>query len=355
MFIIRKRLSPDEVTPAGTRYNSGTDTVQTTSDGGATWNDAPGLDPRHADSFRNPVLTTADPQCDAAANMVAFLHSVIDADIAAANTIAMSTAFIGLVTLFFPVLLVADLILAVAGIIAAIGSTALSEAFTSTVYDDLLCTFYNHLETDGSMTAADLSALLADIFANYDSVVFDAIDAHNKTLYEVGWSNAGAAGSETGDCTSCTASTCYEILFSDGEPLFTTIISGNWDATNLWFDQTCVGGAGSDSLMQIAIAFTADTTTIALTRVEVDVDIITLGSHIQIYCTDATPANILLGEDDYATGVQTIGFDVTSSDTFYQFYFTAQTTAGCGVADVHYLAMRIFSDDLATAGLTSNC
>jgi len=157
-----------------------------TSDGGAHWTDAPGLDPRYSDAFRVPALATADPRCDAAANLVAFLQLMIDGDIAAGNATAMATAFIGLVTLFFPVVLIVDLVLAVAGIIAGIGVLAIEAAFTTEVYDNLLCTFYNHLEGDGSMTAGDLSDFLTDVAANYDSTVYDVIAAHSSTLGEVG-------------------------------------------------------------------------------------------------------------------------------------------------------------------------
>lgn len=227
MELVRKYLSASEITPAGTRYNPDCDCIQVTSDGGTTWTDAAGLDPRHADSFRVPPLSTADPKCDAAANLVAFLHSMIDVDIAAANIVAESTAFIGLVTLFFPVLLLADLVIAVAGIIAGIGAIALADAFTSTVYDNMLCTFYNHLEPDGSITASGLTDLLADVNANYDATVYAAFSAHSSTLGEVGWSNAAASGTETGDCTACVPPVITDWQFYDsstGVPVFPTSV-----------------------------------------------------------------------------------------------------------------------------------
>ena len=50
MEIVRKYLTPDEVSPANIRTNPTTGEVEISPDGGTTWNDAPQLDPRHADA-----------------------------------------------------------------------------------------------------------------------------------------------------------------------------------------------------------------------------------------------------------------------------------------------------------------
>ena len=69
MELVRKRLSAAELIPPNIRYNPDTDQVQFSPDGGVTWFDTPSADPRHSDVFRYPPLETADPRCDAAANM----------------------------------------------------------------------------------------------------------------------------------------------------------------------------------------------------------------------------------------------------------------------------------------------
>jgi len=216
MQIVRKKLSADEISPPNKRYHSETDTVQTTPDGGTTWNDDPGSDPRTNTAYQLPPLTTSDPRCDAAANMVAYLRSMIDVDVLAMENWSRATALLSILLLIIPGGVLVDLILLSVGIIAAEGASAIAAAFTEGVYDNFLCYFYNNLDADGILTDAGLTALIAEVEAGEDSTVVNVFEAHNHYMLFVGWTNAGASGSETGDCSACATCTDYSDDFQTG-------------------------------------------------------------------------------------------------------------------------------------------
>jgi len=203
--VIRKELSEEEVTPSNIRYNDASDTVQQTSDGGTTWNDAPGLDARHADSFRTPPNETGAPQCNSCANMVAYLQSLVALDVANAEMIGLAAGFVAILLPEIPVIgWIIDAVILAAETLIALGASAIASAFTSDVYDALLCTFVAHTDSDGQMSDAQNVAFINEVFAAYSSTVYDVVVAHNLTLGAVGWSNAGALGEITdADCSTC--------------------------------------------------------------------------------------------------------------------------------------------------------
>lgn len=204
MFVIRKKLSADEITPPTIRYNADCDCIQTTFDGGATWTDSPGSDPRSSPAFRAPPSTEDDPRCTSAAGMVALLRSLVDADQAADSAA-------GLVVLWFAILLaafpfvgwVADLLLLIADAIVSIGGAAISTAFTEDVYTQFLCVFYDNIDTDGQMSDAQLSDIYTQVATDFDLTVQAVFGLHSSGLGAVGWSNAGALATTSADCGSC--------------------------------------------------------------------------------------------------------------------------------------------------------
>ncbi len=60
MTLIRSRLSESQLGSTSYRYNSDCSCVQYSPDGGTTWNNAPGSDPRSAPQFRFPARTQYD-------------------------------------------------------------------------------------------------------------------------------------------------------------------------------------------------------------------------------------------------------------------------------------------------------
>lgn len=229
MYVVRKKLTPDEINPPYLRYNSETDAIQRTNDGGSTWIDDPGADPRSADVYRAPALATSDPRCDAAANMTQKMRTFVNFDVATAGQFGLASGLLALLLLVFPIAgELVDLILIIAGAILEIGASSISSAFTQDVYDALLCIFYDNIDADGQMSAAQLDEIKTEIAAQLDSVVNDVFLLHSLTLGEVGWSNAGARGEETGDCDTCEA-WCYTFDLTAEDAGFAANQPGSWD------------------------------------------------------------------------------------------------------------------------------
>jgi len=208
MKVIRMRLTSDSLYPSNLRFNTDTNTYQQTPDGGVTWNDAPENDPRHADGFRRPITPTSNTQCDAAARMVAYVQDVVtnfEQSVAAAQ---MAVDILNLIALLVPgageIWLLINLVIAAAGIAIDIGSADIEAAFSPTTYDTLKCIFYDNIDADGSMSASQLTTIQNNILAVFGSgVVYNIMNQVGLFTGEVGYSNAAAERSNTGDCTSC--------------------------------------------------------------------------------------------------------------------------------------------------------
>lgn len=361
--VVRKELTETEVTPANIRYDADCDCVQQSSDGGTTWNDAPGLDPRHAPSFRAPANSTGAPQCNAAANMVAYLQALVALDIASSEMVGIVAGFVAVLLPEIPVIgWIIDAVILAAEAIIAIGASAISSAFTSTVYDDLLCTFVANTDETGQMSDAQNTAFINDVFTNYASVVYDVILAHNTTLGAVGWSNAGANGEITdADCTAC----CHDLAGcfvwdwqANADELGWTLETGFWDTgfTGTWgYRQQCLGGGGSTSEVNVEQNF--GSTGVLIDHIEMDGNVIgTTATNWTIYAQLSAGS----GYTEIASGTQAVGDNVTfGSDVTNQLYYGLQldctTPAGCGNSSVKLFAVRIHSDDLCPLGLTPNC
>lgn len=202
--VLRKELSPSEITPTNLRWNEDCDCVQQTFDGGDTWVDAPGQDPRSAPGFGAPPLATDDPRCDAAANMVEFLRNNVALVLAAENAVELGSQMLAFIGLTIPAIgTVVALISIIAGLLLALGAEVIAEAFTSDVYDAFLCIFYCNIDNDGQMSDAQLSAIYAAVAAQFDITVQAVFGYYGQLFGPVGWSNAGALGTQTGDCGDC--------------------------------------------------------------------------------------------------------------------------------------------------------
>lgn len=211
--VIRGRLSEQDVIPSNLRYNPDTDTVQFSPDGGATWNDAEGQDPRRAPAFLKPARTEPDARCDAAANMVAWVKAFLDeiiADLEGIGTagLIVSTALNAWSLLFEPLAIV-DLIANVAATVGGFGSTLLDSAFTSETYDLMLCIFFCDIASDGQVSEEQFEQIqtdMASLNATAQIVMALILGAQGR----IGLSNAGAIGDAVGDCDDCACGWCYE-------------------------------------------------------------------------------------------------------------------------------------------------
>jgi len=221
MRVVRKQLSAGEVSPTNQRYNEGTDTVEFSPDGGTTWVPMPSLDPRHSSAFSYPPLGS-DVRCDAAANMVKwvkdFLDQATDLLCAGAEAFAVANAAIPLYELISGgSLTLLALITEIAGTLTGLGCAALTAAFDEATYAALLCCFYCNIENDGQVTVDDLVAVEDQVTSDLVTTAALVVNAILFLQGEIGLSNAGVIGAQTGDCDACECETTLCVGFNDGD------------------------------------------------------------------------------------------------------------------------------------------
>ncbi len=245
MTLIRSRLSESQLGTTSYRYNSDCACVQYSPDGGTTWNDAPGSDPRNAPQFRFPERTGSDIQCNCAANARAWIKGVIDR-VTAILAIGGIVVEIANEILRFAEIIFAEaggwllnLILDAAGTLFGIGYAAISGAFDTTQYDLLLCALYCNADAGGQYDDTRFAALQAMINATMNSTAAAVVNLFLSIQGKVGLSNAGAIGTETADCTSCMCDHCFVIDFtvSDGTEWGYVPQGGSWTDAIGWVGQ----------------------------------------------------------------------------------------------------------------------
>lgn len=227
MQLIRKKLDPNEVSPSNLRYNVMTDQVEETYDGGTTYVPQAYADPRSSPALQFPPIGGSDPQCQAASNMSLFVENLVGQTL---TTLAEGLDAIGLATTLLPFLvelgpfaILIDLVISLASVLASAGVTALSAAFTSTVYDQLTCIFFCRIAGDGTVTSMQLEGIESDIGDQIGGLVETVMDAMLFLMGNVGLTNAGTQGDAAADCSGCACAWCFN--FQDASRL------GDWIAT----------------------------------------------------------------------------------------------------------------------------
>lgn len=247
MQIIRGRLNSADVINPTLRYNEDTDTVQYTPDGGATWVDDPGDDPRHGAKFAKPLKTTGDVRCDSSASMVAWVRNFIEYETSiltlGAGVTAVGNALLTLLTPIAPYALLFKVIFGVADTLFSFGSTALASAFTDETYDLMLCCFYCNIETDGTVTPGDLEDVQAQVSSDLNTTAAIVLNAILSLQGEMGVQNAGTLYDVAGDCGDCDCQWTYTWYFK--------ISDGGWSFVDYGGD---VGGTWQDGAGFLAVA-----------------------------------------------------------------------------------------------------
>lgn len=209
--IVRKKLSPDEVTPVGTRYNPDCNCIQQSPDGGVTWNDAPGIDPRRNPGGLFPPLVSDDPRCDAATAMSERVKIVVDAFLNTANLAGAASAIFGALISIIPGLgLLVDVILIGVGLFLALGAIEVNDAMTTETYEALKNIFYCNIGSDGQMNEAGYAGVYADVEAQLTDPAIGIIERILDIVGLVGLNNAGATTTLIGDCSGVDCGWAYE-------------------------------------------------------------------------------------------------------------------------------------------------
>lgn len=230
MPIIRKKLDPSEVYPTSLRIADGV--VQRTPDGGTHWINSPADDPRLNQTIKLPVLTTSDPQCDAAATMVAAIKAQVDDFLAHANIVEGVIAILDILLVLIPgAEILYPVVYVVVTALLAIGTSAIVAAMTTTVYNDLLCIIYCSIGTNGSVSAAQFASIQSQITAHFGAGTVNTVLQYIlSSMGEVGLHNAGIVNHVTGNCSACACVHCFKLDFSqtNGVTLGFHLQSGVW-------------------------------------------------------------------------------------------------------------------------------
>lgn len=187
---------------------------QTSEDGGETWTDNPGADPRN-DAIQNPPLP-GEPgnakKCAAADNVRDLfkqyrdnLSSLLDASPTLVALIAGILAFIAIITgISGAAIGISVLLMGLAAGLLELEEGEIDTLIDDTVLDQFRCLVYCRMDNDGRLNYEQWLGLLADIastFSDFPELFF------YQTVNAMGWigvNNAGTVGVTTADdCGDC--------------------------------------------------------------------------------------------------------------------------------------------------------
>jgi len=212
MFVIRKKLAPDEGAPPNTRQNPDTGEVETSADGGATWTPDPAADPRRNDANRLPP--TEDGRCAAAAGMIAQMEVFVEGVFGGTTLVGAATLVLGGMVAAIPGIgwMIYTAILIAGGIISSGGAT-LQAAFTPEVWEDLLCILFCNMDENGQISNEQLEDIQEQIVALHGFPLATATSLIWEAWGAVGLSNAGVLNADpAADCSDCDCS--WEVKWS---------------------------------------------------------------------------------------------------------------------------------------------
>lgn len=191
---------------------------QTSADDGASWQDAPLLDP-----MRNPTMplqTGDNRRCNAAASATRWFRDTFDAILGEMNA---GLAEFGVLTALVPYTVELSPTLAATiefvGLVAACfgyGATAVGLALSSEQYDKLQCIIYANMTVDGGVDEARWLLIISDVLAKMDIIAAAVVVAALDCIGWGGLSNAGAMRLADGNCDMCDWEYIWDFTISGG-------------------------------------------------------------------------------------------------------------------------------------------
>lgn len=213
-FIPRLEPQTTSFPPAfQSRFNTSTGGFEVSTDGGTTWTPAPEGDPRNHTLV--PPPTGVDAQCDAAErvrNVIAVLvQAIITNLIESGDTAAAVAAFFGILTPFIPGLAVAiEIFTGVLGVVLELGEVVIEAAFDLATFEQILCILFCDLPSPPVVDAARLARIEADMSAQLNPVAALVTNYLLELMGYGGINNIIGAATDTGDCSGCACTWCYE-------------------------------------------------------------------------------------------------------------------------------------------------
>lgn len=220
MPVIRKHLYASEGSNPNTRVNPETGVVETTTDGGATWQPDPNSDPRSNPAFQLPLIDGGS--CGAAAGMILQMKDFVAgvfggvgaAGIAGGALFALTAMIPGAGWMFSVALLIA------AAVVGA-GAAIIQASFTAPVWEDLLCLILQFTDADGAFDQAGFDDFLAQVYTDLGDSVGFGVAQMFKAWGVVGFNNAGVLRfDEDADCSTCNSAWGYLWDFAEGDGNF---------------------------------------------------------------------------------------------------------------------------------------
>jgi hypothetical protein len=189
-------------------------TLQSSTDGGVTWDDDPTADPRYHAPLA-PPLSGADSdakRCAAADNVrdqyIQMRENTIDLLTAGTTVLLLIAMLLGLVSGILAVTLTGApfsvLLFSLAGILLSLTPESVAEQLDAEVMEQFKCLVYCRLGSDGRMTAEGLAGLLSDVATTFDDFPETFFYSITASLGATGLSNAATMGAATAaDCGDC--------------------------------------------------------------------------------------------------------------------------------------------------------
>ena len=230
---------------------------QTSADGGLTWVDNPGLDPRN-DAIQAPPIggTGGGVQCAAANNVrdtfKTYRDQLIELLTAGTTFLAIIAAIIGALGVLLGLTVVASsisvLLFGLAAGLLSLTPEAAETALSDTFMEDFKCIVFCHMHSDGRVAYADWQGILADIDTTFAGFTLTFFKGLTQAMGYIGINNAGTIGVSTAsDCDDCGCGWCYTFDFETTNGGFNIIptTGGFYDAGNGWKSAYWVGTDGN--------------------------------------------------------------------------------------------------------------
>jgi hypothetical protein len=193
-------------------------TLQVSTDGGETWNDAPGLDPRTNAPLAPPLAGTdsTEKRCAAANNVrdqyLAMRDNTIALLTAGTTALLIVAALVGALGAILSISIVGVtfgvILFSLAGALLSLTPESVEEQIDTTALDAFRCLVYCRMGNDGRLQDDEFDDLLTDIqgeFSGFPETFFYSITA---SLQEIGINNAATLGAATAsDCGGCDCAT----------------------------------------------------------------------------------------------------------------------------------------------------
>lgn len=235
--------------PAQFRFN-GAGELERSTDGGSTWDAAPGYDPRRTATL---LPATGDNECASAAHVRHQLKAMADqlgADVAAWSGVGGLLAAAAAVLIFIGGTALSGGVLAplLLGLVTSVligGRAAFVAAMTETVWDKFECIIFCNIQPDGTFLDGDITAIKGAINAQITGVAAKYLSDNVNLLGAAGLTNMARSGGGTaGECDDCGCG-CDPMLWTiyNGAEDYGTVLEygSNYLIAELMFAPTTVG------------------------------------------------------------------------------------------------------------------